>query len=386
MKSHRSLLTLAIALLLVACSTAQVETAKRVASQAQKVGSVTLPIIAKIATAYGAPYASVVEAFTEAVVPGYRAPVDCGGDDDDGGYADDEDYSDGGDYQDGDYSDGDYSDGDYSDGDYSQDDDYSDQDYSDGDYTDQDDYGDGEYKSIGSYGNECDEGYDDGDYAYDDGEGAYGEYDYDEGDYEEGDYDDSMYETAEAGVDKLIAQVDIVREVVTNGQSSSVPVRDGDTLNADDNYKVQVGCNTECYAYIAQLDATGRLDPILPSSLVTVSNPLPGNDMHSIPAGDSWFFLDNNKGVEQVYFILSQTPRDDIELIFQQLSRANASLQQQKAVSIDEPLVLAKGIGGVRPGRRETVELPDGSEGNYLATLLQSVEAEIVITRWFNHQ
>ncbi len=75
---------------------------------------------------------------------------------------------------------------------------------------------------------------------------------------------------------KLTAEIDIVREVVKNKRPMAVPVRNGDVLTGKDNYKLQIACNADCYAYVAQLDSTGKMDPILPSKFVAIENPLSG--------------------------------------------------------------------------------------------------------------
>ena len=136
--------------------------------------------------------------------------------------------------------------------------------------------------------------------------------------------DDEMKSTgtvdAPVAEQKLTAQIDIVQEVVKDGRPVAVPVKNGDVLTEDDNYKVQISCNMDCYAYIAQLDATGKMDPILPSNFAAIENPLSGTTSYSIPGGNKWFFLDSNVGVEQVYFIMSKTRRTDIEDIFQEIT------------------------------------------------------------------
>ena len=157
-------------------------------------------------------------------------------------------------------------------------------------------------------------------------------------------------------------------------------------LTENDNYKLQIACSVDCYAYVAQLDSTGRMDPILPSQFVSLRNPLAAGTTYSMPDGNNWFYLDSNKGVEQVYFILSREPRADLERIFAEISAANENLKQQQAISIEEPMLLERGIGGIRQGTPQTVQFPSGEQGEYLSTLLEATEGELVVTRWFKHQ
>jgi len=336
-RKYRSYALVLATALLVSCTAVQIEKTKKIAKISAGLTIASLPLIANVTTAYGAGYAGVVAAFAESLVPGYVAP-EARRDDDD---YDDENYDD---------------------------EEYDDEEYDDEEYDD-------EYEND-----------------------EYDEQDYDEQDYDEdreSDVSDFMgrdqtmameqFDSSNLEDDALNVQVNVLRESNSRVRRG-IPIRNGDRLTEDDNYKVQLRCSIECYAYIAQLDATGRMDPIFPSAFVDEQNPLFANQSYSIPSADDWFYLDSNIGIEQIYFIFSRTPRDDIDLIFEQLSQANENLVQKKAISIEEPLVLTKGIAGVRKGNRESITLSNGAEGQYVSTVLQSIEAEMVITKWFRHE
>ena len=81
MNNSKLLLVATAMITLVACNAAQKERIKEVGSVAVKVGSATLPLIGRIAAAYGAPYAELINAFTGTVS-------------DDEGFEDEEDYED----------------------------------------------------------------------------------------------------------------------------------------------------------------------------------------------------------------------------------------------------------------------------------------------------
>ena len=138
--------------------------------------------------------------------------------------------------------------------------------------------------------------------------------------------------------------------------------------------------------YIAQLDATGKMDPILPSRFTSYRNPIRPGTLHDIPSGTNWFYLDANFGVETIYFIASQTPRPDIEQLFIQLESTNRTLIQQNKVSMDSAYVVTRGIGGMRPGGSQPVSFQNGSQGQFSSTLIQSIQADFVMTRWFHHR
>lgn len=327
-KARVMVLTLLGSSLLLSCSTTQIEKTKAIASTTLDLTVASLPVLARVAVAYGAPYAEIVTAFASATNP--------------------DEFSD----------------------DFSED--YSDDMQADFDLADYDNDGDGI----------VDEEFDsDGDGIPDDSAGD------DETSYSESEDDDYSSEgySDELLVD-LVADVDIVREALSEGNASSVAVRDGDALSSNDNYKLQLGCNVECYAYVAQLDATGRMDPILPSNFVSQSNYLEADQIYSIPSDDDWFYLDESKGLEHVYFIFSQTPRDDLEEIFDQLAQSNQTLIQQEKVSIQENMTLTRGIAGTRQGSSQTISQSNGDTGEYISTVINGTGADLVLTRWFRHE
>lgn len=320
-KSDYKILAILLLPWLLSCSTAQVEKSKMIASKTIDITVASLPLIARVATAYGAPYAEIVTAFAMATHPDE--------------FSDDESE----------------------------------------DESEFADYADNDLDEDGMVDEEFDL----------DTDGIPDELQSDDND-ENAEWDDAVDETGKGGSFTLTANIDIVQEIEHNGQITSRILDDGDVLRSSDNYKFQVGCNLDCYAYIAQLDATGKMDPILPSAYVDSINPLSADSIYSLPGNDNWFYLDNNTGLEQVYFIFSKTPRDDIEEIFQQLTSENQNLKQVEKVSIQEKMTLTRGIAGVRRGNTQTVQQSNGSTGQYISTVINGSGADLVLTRWFKHQ
>jgi hypothetical protein len=185
---------------------------------------------------------------------------------------------------------------------------------------------------------------------------------------------------------QLEVQIDLLKEVYEGGRYHARPIINGDTLTRDDNYKVMFKSNIRCFMYVAQLDSTGKLDPIFPSSRLSWGNPLESQVIYSIPQDNEWFYLDENTGVETVYFIASRTRRPDLEELFRNIELKNQSLTQLAYVSIERPPVITRGIGGVRLGSDQAVKFRDGSHGQYSSTLFSSIQADFVMTRWFYHK
>ena len=185
---------------------------------------------------------------------------------------------------------------------------------------------------------------------------------------------------------ELEVAIDVIKEVYEHGRYQARPIKDGDTLTKNDSYKVTFQCNMQCYMYIIQLDATGKMDPILPSKYFFSGNPIEPYTFYDIPSAEKWFYLDENIGVETIYFIVSRSRRPDLEKLFHKLEEKNKSLVQRVHVSIDSSVVITRGIGGVRPGQKQVVNFQDGSQGQYSSTLISSIKADLVMTRWFYHR
>ena len=184
----------------------------------------------------------------------------------------------------------------------------------------------------------------------------------------------------------LEVEIDVVKEVLEGQAYQARPMVDGDILTQTDNYKVQFSCNAKLYMYIAQLDSTGKMDPIFPGKYISSRNPVAPHTLYSIPPDRNWFHLDENQGVETIYFIASRSKRPDMEELFNELEDKNKSLVRQAPISLDRAVPATRGIGGVREGRKQTVNFQDGSQGQYSSTLFSSIEADFVVTRWFYHE
>jgi Domain of unknown function (DUF4384) len=190
----------------------------------------------------------------------------------------------------------------------------------------------------------------------------------------------------DTGGESLQVSIDLIKEEFRDGGYIAVPVADGQTLTQSDNYKILFQSQTPCYMYIAQLDATGKMDPIFPSRFTEWRNPIVAGTLYKIPDQNKWFYLDANLGVETIYFIASRTQRHDIERVFGELEMKNQTLVQQNQVSMKYAYSITRGIGGVRPGNIHSVSFQNGNQGKFASTLFESVDADFVITRWFYHR
>jgi len=192
--------------------------------------------------------------------------------------------------------------------------------------------------------------------------------------------------TATPAAGRLQVDIDVLKEAYVGGRYQALSVADGDVLTRQDNYKVAFRANTSCYVYIVQLDATGKMDPIFPGAYAGASNPVQAGTLYTVPANGQWFFLDQNTGIETIYFIVSQTRRPDLDRLVQQFAQTNPTLVQLSPLSLQQNVSFTRGIAGVRPGDKQPVSFQNGSQGQYSSTQFTSSAEELVLTRWFHHR
>jgi hypothetical protein len=175
------------------------------------------------------------------------------------------------------------------------------------------------------------------------------------------------------------------------------PIQDGETLRdggADprkgDVTKFSFRANCDCFVYVIGADATGYIARIFPDPASGLSNPVQANRQYVVPEGTAWYGLDQYKGVEQVFFIVSRTPRQDIEGPLSQLAQTPRTAPPQNYRSVREVATsdASRGLVKVQMGAQSTVQGESGQRYNFTpqSFAAQSGTDDVVITRWFNHQ
>ena len=279
--------------------------------------------------------------------------------------------------------------------------------------------------------------YDQGQYdqgQYDQGQYDQGQYDqdqYDQGDYTTDEYDTGQYESTEYGSDEYgtYANVDeyaqsdqatysgdygnqydatVYNTVATRsarsiqlqtgllarraGTSQLIDIEDGATLvdggsnpAAGDLLKVHFQANCACYVYIIGVDATGYVATVFPDPDAGHRNPVEPNSAYLVPGADDWWGLDEQKGVEQVIFVASRTPRPDLENALATLggeprnSMDNYQSVTQLAVPATRGLVKVKA---------QPVQVGSSSTTTFFAPNMFTTNDpvnELMVTRWFYH-
>ncbi len=187
----------------------------------------------------------------------------------------------------------------------------------------------------------------------------------------------------------------MVKKTIRNGAPVVLPIKDGDVLKdgrgnaaAGDKFRIMFRPNTDGYVYVIAIDGSGWAQGIFPPPTSPLANPVKAGEQYVLPEGNNWFSLDQYKGIETIFFVVSQDKRQDIEEILQSITGrerpASESPQQVTKVAM-----VPYGVGGARPSAKP-FNLSGGSEQDHTiiptSYLAQTAGQDLRLTRWFRHE
>lgn len=180
------------------------------------------------------------------------------------------------------------------------------------------------------------------------------------------------------------------------GSSELTAVADGDTLHdgrgdpsRGDLLRFHFQTNCACWVYVIGIDATGYVAQIFPDPEGGGANPVRPGANHLVPGGDDWWGLDDQRGIEQVYFIAAREARPDIEQAIARLAAAPRTLAAESYRPVAEPAIIPGTRGLVRVEVPAPVAVP--LDEHTAATVRPAIftnhdsATDLVVTRWFRH-
>ncbi len=91
-------------------------------------------------------------------------------------------------------------------------------------------------------------------------------------------------------------------------------LQEGDHLKEDDRYKIKIEADEDAYVYVYQIDSTGKLDNLLKEAGKHHQHfPLKAGKPLFLPSEDASYELDNNKGVESIFVVVTEEADPTIE-------------------------------------------------------------------------
>jgi hypothetical protein len=196
--------------------------------------------------------------------------------------------------------------------------------------------------------------------------------------------------------------VALLREIVVDGRSVPVPVANGEILrdgrgraSEGDNLKLRFRANTPCFVYAVWVDSTAWATPLFPrSTTFELTNPVQAGKEYTLPAGSQWFYLDDYRGVETLYFVASHDPIPELAATLGELvgrerpARSEGSAAGEELATLDQTPEVTRGLGGVRESTVQDILTSDGvaHEAEGSTFIADFAGSELVVTRWFRHQ
>jgi serine/threonine protein kinase len=120
------------------------------------------------------------------------------------------------------------------------------------------------------------------------------------------------------------------------GLLTPVWAADGMTLSGDDNYRLAFLGGRDCHVYAFQADQKPSITALFPNPRYGASaNPIDRGGVRWVPAAEdgtvSWLQLDEQRGVEYLYFVATAEPLPDPSTFAGRLLEAGAGLQTDAA-------------------------------------------------------
>ncbi len=173
------------------------------------------------------------------------------------------------------------------------------------------------------------------------------------------------------------------------GKLGETVLMSGGLLKSGDQYKIVVEPEQDCYLYVFQRDSAGSLFPIFPRADKRdggLTNPVRGKIPYEFPGEGLYFFLDQRRGEEQIYFFSSTRPDRFIEQALQQL---NQNLSDTGKRSIEKQLLqylaTKDTISTSRPGESYLLKGTNGMQSINL-NRVQKLSNDKLYIFSFNHQ
>jgi len=133
----------------------------------------------------------------------------------------------------------------------------------------------------------------------------------------------------------------------------------GDIVKENDQFYVMIQPIITLYAYIVALDSSGNLFKIFPNTDITSQeNPLKAGNQYYFPPqnSDIIFAFDNVPGEEKLYFLLSSTPVDEVDLFFKNLEGVSGESDRQQVASNFEQQFTTRGFNLKKKNKNVTLK------------------------------
>jgi len=148
--------------------------------------------------------------------------------------------------------------------------------------------------------------------------------------------------------------------MVNGGKDFRLITRDT-TLNSGDYMKMVVELKSPCFVYVVYRDAKDAISILYPYDTKQFAGEFDQGKNYFIPAGRTWFQLDDTKGKERIYLIASNEKLTDLEKLI---------VDYENAIPVRKTAAADAVVNGIRDLRKRfttfatTAERPISIGGN----------------------
>ena len=189
--------------------------------------------------------------------------------------------------------------------------------------------------------------------------------------------------------------VALVRQTkTTDGRKKITVIHDGDILKdggdnpqSGDKFKIVFRTNCDCFVYVASADGSGWAQPLFPLGSAK-GIPVKKDQEYVLPGENQSYALDQNKGIESIFFVASPWSRPDIVKSFSTLTAQKKPSNFVALASVEEAPIIPNGFVAMRSAPRARVRDDLGKESFVVPTSYSGagVGKEVRLTRWFHHE
>ena len=189
--------------------------------------------------------------------------------------------------------------------------------------------------------------------------------------------------------------VALVRQTkTTDGQKKITVIHDGDILKdggdnpqSGDKFKIIFRTNCDCFVYVASADGSGWAQPLFPLGSAK-GIPVKKDQEYVLPGENQSYALDQNKGIESIFFVASPWARPDIVKSFSTLAAQKKPSNFVALASVEEAPIIPNGFVAMRSAPRARVRDDLGKESFVVPTSYSGagIGKEVRLTRWFHHE
>lgn len=124
--------------------------------------------------------------------------------------------------------------------------------------------------------------------------------------------------------DKLTLNLQILMPKYIDGIKQEIVLKNGTTLHSGDEFKIHFKAEQDLYMYVICYNSSGTVRTLFPHPKIALNNFIRGRVPYTLPGGKQLFTLDDNRGVETLYFLASLEPIIDIDLLLAKMENADS--------------------------------------------------------------